>query len=110
MTVNYKVTITETGKPMGRPKKEAGYQDGNYHIFNEETEHFRTLKEARAFIAERYGKCKRDKTYNDKPNGEAIHTGFVYCFKNEDISHSPVDKWYQQDWVNIYKMKSEPII
>ena len=33
--------------------------------------------------------------------------GYVYKFENADYSHSPVERWQQEDWVNISKIKAD---
>lgn len=101
----YEVYITMTAKPMGRPKSEAGYSDGDYHVFARDTKKFKTLEEVKAWLKDHYGNSKRVKMYQDTEDG-AQHTGYIYCFIGSDYSHSPVDKWYQQDWVEISEVTS----
>lgn len=87
--------IVETGK--GYSSKE------RYKSFNEFSKCFQNMTSADDYLKERYGKCKKQKMYVDTKEGQNKHVGYIFCFKNSDISHFPVDKWLQQDWVSFYK-------
>lgn len=88
--------ITMTGKPIG--------QEGSYSMFDEQTKNFENIKEAKEYLKETYGKCKRVPMYCDTKDGKIIKTGYIYCFRNSDISHTPVEKWTQQDWVSFQEI------
>ena len=90
--------ITETGKGYS-PKD-------NYTILNEQTKTFPDIAAAESWLVEIYGKCKRSKMYVDTKDGDSIHCGYVYGFRNSDISHVPVDKWLQQDWITFYSVNA----
>jgi len=96
----YKVSIIETGCSYA-PK-------GEYQRFNRITKSFATLDEARQFITDKYGKCKRVKMYQDDKNGKAKPVGWIYCFNNENSCHTPVEKWRQQDWVQLLEVEETP--
>lgn len=86
--------ITKTGKSYA-PKSE-------YNIFDREEQKFKDMTAALAWIKETYGKCKRFAMRRD-PDGKKC--GWIFGFRNNDISHVPVEKWLQQDWVSIYEVK-----
>ncbi len=90
--------IIETGKSYN-PKD-------TYSIFNRETKNFKDLKEAKEYLKDRYRKAKRSKMYVDTKEGKALHCGYIFGFRNEDISHVPVQKWLQQDWVSFEEVKT----
>jgi hypothetical protein len=98
----YKVHRVMTGKAMGN-------KQDDYSRFDDQIETFPTLNEAKQFLKDTYRDCKRTKMYRDLTNGQSEHIGYVYHFKSGDISHYPVDKWYQQDWVTITKVNEEYI-
>ena len=79
-----------------------------YCIFGENTEHFNTLDEVQEYLKDQYGTCRRSKMYRDK-DGKSEHIGYVFGFRNSDISHVPVDKWLQQDWVSILEVNYSPV-
>ena len=77
-----------------------GYHpEDEWQHLDSQTEYFRTIQEATAWLKEQYGNCKRVKMYRDLESGGSVHSGYVYGFRNSDISHLPVAKWIQQDWV-----------
>jgi hypothetical protein len=92
------LNITKTGKPFGSKEK--------YQIFDQEQQNFTSIQEAKAWVKETYGKSKQSKMFVDR-EGKATHTGYVIGFKNADWSHSPVNNWLQQDWIEFFKV--EPI-
>ncbi len=95
----YEVQITSTGRPYG-PK-------GEYRIFNEGSRRFRTKELVKLFLSDEYGSCKKTKMFSDDDNGVPEQVGYVYCFHNSDCSHSPIEKWFQQDWVKIVHFEPE---
>lgn len=105
MKTYYTIEITSTAKGRGRNSDE-------YQIFDRQTEHFSTLEAVKLRLKEKYGDCKRQKIYRDSnnPHTSPKHVGWVYCFNNDDISHIPVQKWHQQDWVEIWANKATIVI
>ncbi len=101
MKTYYDVSITKTGKTYGH---------GEYNIFDQHTETLATLKEAMDYLKEKYGNCKRVKLYRDDPSSEPYQSGWIYCFNNSDMSHSPVEKWHQQDWVEVNQVESTIVL
>ena len=77
----------------------------NYTGFDQFTKHFDNLKEAKQWLKEEYGNCKKEKMYVDLKSGGSKHIGYVYSFRNADMSHYPISKWLQQDWVEIIKVE-----
>lgn len=87
--------ITRTSKGFG--------SKDNYQIFDTETKEFNSLKDAKDFLKEEYGTCKRSKMYTDLKDGSSRHIGYIYGFKNKDYSHNS-ESWLQQDWVDVAKV------
>lgn len=107
----YRIKITQTGCSYN-PRDPDGYR-----IFAQFDKDFTTLPEARAYIAEQYGNCRRVKMYRDgqdnsdpKLHGGAKHIGWIYCFNADDICHVPVQKWREQDWVEIVSITERPVL
>jgi hypothetical protein len=101
MNKYYKLSIIKTSKPMGNSQE-------SYRSFDDEVLYFDTLDEIKTYLSETYGKCKRIKSYVDTKNG-AKQAGWIYCFKNSDYSHAPIESWYQQDWTDIFEIHSKRI-
>jgi len=89
----YVINIDETAKPVGNS------QEG-FSIFNQYQESFKTLQEAKDYLKEKYQGHKKQKMFCDDKEGNAKQIGWIYSFKNSDISHDS-KPWYQQDWVSI---------
>lgn len=66
---------------------------------------FADLKEAEKYLRTRYGTCKREKMYRDVEGRTPIHCGYIFGFRNSDLSHYPVAHWLQQDWVSFREVK-----
>ena len=98
--VYYKVNIIKTGKKM--------FSQDEYRAFDKEEMLFKTQKEAGDFVKERYPKVKRVKMFVDK-NGVSTQVGWIYCFKDSDVSHNS-EKWLEQDWVEVTKVMEEVIV
>lgn len=84
------VHVTMTGKSYSPRDK--------YRCFAEETHNFPDLDAAKQWAANTYGNCSRSPMYGEFPDGDR-HIGYIYGFRASDISHVPVDKWLQRDWV-----------
>jgi hypothetical protein len=100
----YEIIIEQTSKPRGKSKVDY------YQRFHEETKVFNTLPEVREYLKETYGKCKTSMIFRDKKDGTTEPIGTVYHFNNSDISHSPEEKWHQQDWVEVREIKATSVI
>lgn len=99
----YEVTVAKTSKPRGNTQ-------ASYQVFDEERFEFDSIPGVREWLTKTYRTCKRVKIFRDLPDGQAEQVGWVYCFKNEDRSHWPVAKWWQQDWVEVRQIKASPIL
>jgi hypothetical protein len=97
----YQIQITKTSKGIG--KKE------NYQIFDDVMEEFKTKEDVENYLKDNYRKCKRQKMYVDNKDGTINHIGYIYCFRNKDISHNS-DWWLQQDWVTVYQVNRKRVI
>ena len=93
--------ITMTGKSFS-PKS-------TFSCFGEDTKSFTDMKTAKQWLKEHYGKAKRVPMYCDRKDGKTEKVGYVIGFRNADYSHSPVDKWIQQDWISFREVKSVTI-
>jgi hypothetical protein len=89
------VQIDQTGKGYGKNEK--------WSLFNQHTELFVNMERVKDWMKETYGKCKRSPMYMDK-NGKSVKIGYVFSFHNDDISHVPVNKWIQRDWVSFSEL------
>jgi hypothetical protein len=90
--------ITMTGKGYGKKDE--------WRSFNQQKKRFATLEEAHIWIKETYGKAKRVPMYVDTKTGVARKVGYVIGFRNADLSHYPVEKWIQQDWIEFMEVKN----
>ena len=90
--------ITMTGRGYGK--------NDDYRCFDEQTKVFNDLESAKAWLKEQYGKSKRTKIYQDSKNRTSYQVGYLYHFNNADWSHSPVNKWRQQDWVSFHSVET----
>lgn len=94
MSDYYEISILCTGSCDGK----------KFSLFDEETKIVDTSDEAINYLKDRYKNIiRRQLAYfePDKP------VGYMYEFENADLSHTPVEKWIQRDWVNVSKIHSE---
>lgn len=77
-----------------------------YRMFDETTKIFPDMKSAKQWIKETYGNAKRFPIYVDTKEGTK-KVGYTIGFRNADVSHYPVEKWLQRDWISFYS--SNPI-
>ena len=101
MSKYYEVLVSQTCKAIGS-------KDG-YYLWNKETSKFQSVKEIKDFLKEKYGKCKKEKIYNDGITGEAKHVGYIYSYKTDKVSYNDSKK-YNQDWITVCEIRSTPII
>lgn len=97
----YKVTITKTSKAIG--------SKDDYRIFDTDVQTYKTKEKAIQWITEFYAGHKRVKMFCDTDNGDAQHTGWIYCFRNADYSHSSTESWTQQDWIELSEVTEKRI-
>lgn len=89
--------ITKTAR--GYSKKET------FRIFDKQNKTFSDMQSARKWIYDQYGKAKRSPMYIDGKDGKPQKIGYVIGFRNADLSHYPVDKWIQRDWIAFKEIK-----
>ncbi len=100
----FKVFIDKTSKNRGNNKE-------GYSIFDRETETFKTVREVKKWLKERYSGNKRVKLYRDDKNGESYQAGWIYCFKNGCFDRNEGEvNWYQQDWVEVREVKEKMVL
>lgn len=95
-----KIIIDETGRNSLKDKP---------LFFNQTVQYVESVEEARAYLVERYGRLPkgRNKVYVDDSNGQSRTVGFTHSYWNDDISHVPVENWYQTDWVTFAHVSEE---
>ncbi len=89
--------VTMTGK---------GYHPSSewQHLSSTDDHHsFPDMDAAKEWLKEQYGTCKRVPMYCDP---DAKQVGYIYSFRASDISHVPVNKWIQQDWVEFREVRA----
>lgn len=91
------LNVTMTGKGYS-PK------DG-FRCFDKRVFHFKDMGAAREYLKETYGKAKRSPMYLDTKEGTK-KVGYIFGFRNADLSHYPVEKWIQNDWVEFREVKT----
>jgi hypothetical protein len=89
--------ITRTGKSYSPKAK--------WTCFDEETKNFPDMKTVREWLRKEYGNAKRVPMFTDTKDGKTLRTGWVIGFRNADLSHYPVNKWIQQDWIHVREIK-----
>lgn len=89
--------ITMTGKRSGSKER--------FRVFADDTKNFKSILQAKEYIKNQYGKSKRAKMFVDTKEGSK-HVGYVFGFRNADLSHYPVQKWTQQDWVEFQEVNT----
>jgi hypothetical protein len=89
-----KINVTSTGRYHMREMP---------HIFDEKEKHFPSMKEAKKWIRDTYGKSRGKPIYRDIGD-KPVQVGYIFGFWNSDVSHYPVNKWFQQDWIEINKI------
>jgi len=92
------LNITRTGKGYSSKEK--------WSIFDQSTEHFYSIREAKDWIKDQYGKAKRKPMFVDLKDGGSRRIGYVIGFRNSDLSHYPVNHWIQQDWIEFNEVKT----
>jgi len=97
----YEVNTTETSKGL--------FSKEDYQCFNSTQDKFETLEEVKEFLKDKYGNCKKEKMYIDDKDGNAKHIGWIYSFRNRDISHMS-EWWIQRDWVDISEVNCKRVV
>ena len=97
----YEVHRTLTCKAIG---SKAGF-----YTYDKTTDKFKTIAEVKQFLKDTYGKCKKQKIYNDGITGEAKHVGYIYCYNTPKVSYDDQPK-NNQDWTEVKEIKATTII
>lgn len=81
-------------------------ENGRFDVINRERKEFDSAKDIIAWLKDKYGSLnvKRGVIYDGTRDDPC---GYTYLFENADLSHVPVERWIQRDWVNIYKVHTE---
>ena len=92
----YELSITETAR--NSPRLDI---DEN-RVFNQVVESFKTIKQVKEFLEERYNKIPtgKNKMYSEQKDGTSKIVGFLHSFWNKDWSHNS-KSWWQTDWITI---------
>ena len=91
------LTITATCK---------GYHPSSqWSIFDTRKKTFPSIQTAKDWLKDEYGNCRRYKMFQDVGD-EMVQTGYIYGYRNSDISYLPVEKWLQQDWIEFQRVES----
>jgi len=103
----YKVVINQTARGVDET-------DDDFERMAVIDKDFSTLPQALDFI-KKQGYSSKDvektpmyidtKAYGSKPK----QIGWIFTYENADYSHSPVEKWVQQDWVEVFVLESKRI-
>ena len=94
----FELRITMTGKGYSPKDK--------FQCFDTERKNgFASMREVYAYLQEQYGKAKRSAMYIDT-KGKSIRCGWIIGFRADDICHVPVQKWIQQDWIELTKVET----
>ena len=76
-----------------------------WHTFDNERKSFADKSAAMQWIADTYGRAKRNPMYRDLADGTSIRAGYIIGFRNSERSPtlSTVEHWLQQDWISFYE-------
>lgn len=99
----YKADITMTSKDIG-PRKDP------FRVFNHDVKTFESLESLKQWLHNTYGTHKRGVMKREKSDGSFIKVGYVFHYVNCDFSHAPLEKWYQQDWIELSHVYEYPIL
>ena len=92
----YEVDILCTGRDKS---------DDKFYELDRILKQFDTVDEVVTWIKEKYNfkGVERKLMYH----GDMEPCGYVFSYKNADVSHAPVEEWDQADWVSVSKVHSE---
>lgn len=109
MNTYYKLRIDKTARPMDRPNPDDQNKIWDWQTYDVENKEFDNLQAVKNYLKKQYFYCKtKYPTYQDI-GGKSVKTGFIYAFKSDPASYDDC-KHYEQHWVNVYKIKSEPVL
>jgi hypothetical protein len=97
----YEVHRTQTCKAIGT-RSEAGQ---GYQAWNKERKQFGTMAEAKKWLGDEYGNCKRVNMYRDRIDGTSEICGKRYCYNTPKCSYDDSPK-HNQDWIEVREIKA----
>jgi hypothetical protein len=90
-----------TGKGYGK-------SDKRYCMYKDDKS-FADIQEALTWLKEQYPTPTwkhKQPMFVETKDGKVLRVGFIVSFRADDISHVPVQKWLQQDWVEFQECRS----
>ena len=71
---------------------------------------YATKQEAKSYLKETYGSCKKIPSFIDDKNGNPIKRGVIYCYKTSEFGNEnhKIEYWTNQDWVIAHE--SDPVL
>lgn len=82
-----------------------GYNGESYGIYDKQKLVFEDIKQAKDYLANEYGKCKRVAMYNDNftdKDGNPKRCGYIYSYRNTEYG---TGKGYiEEHWIAFYKL------
>ena len=101
MMTYYEVVRTRTAKPVGN--------NIDWSTWDRDRATFPTIQEAKKYLKDEYGKCKKTRIYKDGDNGEAVHVGYIYSYNTPPCTYGDCHH-NNQDWVEVREIKSTIVI
>lgn len=89
------LSITRTFRPYG--------PNYTYSVYDESTKYFKDAKEAKTWLKDEFGTCKKSPMFVDYKNGSTVKIGYVYSYKNK------YENGYEQAWVRGFKLTPFPL-
>jgi hypothetical protein len=78
---------------------------GEFREFDERTNIFKSPAEIMGWLKDYYSHAKRiGKIYDGQ---DPSPCGYIYEFKDSDMSHAPAEEWLQRDFVTASKVHTE---
>lgn len=101
MLKQFIVTISQTARRAGN--------NSDWQIYNQDTIFCEDEKELKEQLKDRYFYCKtRQKMYRDDDSGEAMQSGYIYCWKGQEREDNGEPQTYlYQDWVSVHQIKKQ---
>jgi hypothetical protein len=78
-----------------------------FSVFDERTKIFGSSEEVKNWLKQKYDDCRIKVRRMQMYYGDSTLCGYIYEYENADWSHSPVERWVQQDWITVEKCHSE---
>jgi hypothetical protein len=75
----------------------------DYRTYDTERKWFDNMADAKDFLKEEYGNCKRSYMYRDTKNGESKRIGYIYGFRHKGDGYY-TDNALEQHWISFQKV------